>query len=118
MEKLCVDKNMVIVLRYVMRNGNGDVLENTMQSAPVNYLHGSTGIPALLQIQLEGLKAGDRRRVYLFKESNKVDDDFEFDVIIDEVREALPEEIILGYPLQITTVTCDNDCNCYDDSKN
>src|SRR5215510_1660131 len=103
MQMTCVDKDMVVALRYIMRNGKGDVLEDTMQSSPVNYLHGSDGILPLLQQQLKGLKAGDKRRVYLFKNNNDVDDDFEFDVVIDDVRTALPEEIILGYPIQITT---------------
>jgi FKBP-type peptidyl-prolyl cis-trans isomerase SlyD len=110
---VCVDKNMVVALRYVMCNGKGDVLEDTMQSSPVNYLHGSTGILVLLQQQLRGLKVGDEKKVYLFKDSSEADDDFVFDVMIDDVRTALPEEIILGYPLQTTTKVCDDDCGCY-----
>jgi FKBP-type peptidyl-prolyl cis-trans isomerase 2 len=115
MENLRVDKDMVVALRYIMRNGNGDVLEDTMQSAPVNYLHGSTGILPLLQQQLLGLKPGDKKRVYLFRESSEADDDFDFDVIIDDVREALAEEIVLGYPVQITAKICEEDCVCYDE---
>jgi hypothetical protein len=114
MDKLCVDKDMVVALRYIMRNGKGDVLEDTMQSVPVNYLHGSTGILPMLQQQLKGLAAGDKKKVYLFKNNSDADDDFEFDVIIDDVRVALPEEIILGYPTQITTAVCEDDCVCYD----
>jgi len=115
MQMACVDNDMVVALRYVMRNGKGDVLEDIMQASPVNYLHGSTGILPLLQKQLKGLKAGDKKKVYLFKNNSDVDDDFEFDVIIDDVRTALPEEIILGYPVQITTAICTDDCYCYDD---
>ncbi len=114
---VCVDKDMVVALRYVMRNGNGDVLEDTMQSSPVNYLHGSNGILPMLQQQLKGLKTGDKKKVYLFKNNSDVDDDFEFDVVIDDVRAALPEEIILGYPVQITTAICTDDCYCYDGSQ-
>jgi hypothetical protein len=114
MQMLSVDKDMVVALRYIMRNGKDDVLEDTMQSSPVNYLHGSTGILASLQQQLEGLKAGDKKKVYLFKNNSEADDDFVFDVVIDDVREALPEEIILGYPVQITTAICSDDCICYD----
>jgi len=112
----CVDKDMVVALRYIMRNGKGDVLEDTLQSSPVNYLHGSGGILSMLQQQLKGLKTGDKKKVHLFK-GNEADDDFEFDVIIDDVRAALPEEIILGYPVQITTTICDDDCNCYEESQ-
>lgn len=110
----CISHNRVVALRYVMRNGKGDVLEDNMQQQPVNYLQGSTGILPILQKQLEGLKAGDKKRVYLFKENSDADDDFEFDVIIDDVREALPEEIVLGYPIKITTTICTDECVCYD----
>lgn len=117
MSDLLVDKDMVVALRYIMRNRNGDVLEDTMQSTPVNYLHGSTGILLMLQQQLEGLKAGDKKKVYLFKDGSEANDDFEFDVIIDDVRAALSEEIILGYPVQIATVICEDDCECYEASQ-
>lgn len=113
MENLCADKDRVVALRYIMRNGNGEILEDIMQTLPVNYLHGSTGILSALQQQIKGLKTGDKKKVYLFKENSEADDDFEFDVIIDDVREALPEEIVLGYPVQITTKVCEDDCGCY-----
>ena len=117
MQMLYVNKDMVVALRYVMRNGKGDVLEDTMQSAPINYLHGSNGILPLLQEQLKGLKTGDKKNVYLFKNNNEADDDFVFDVVIDNIRKALPEEIILGYPIQITTEICKDDCYCYEESQ-
>lgn len=117
MDNLCVTKDMVVALRYIMRNGKGETLENTMQSSPVNYLHGSTGILPMLQQQLKGLTAGDKKKVYLFKDNSEADDDFEFDVVIDDVRTALPEEIILGYPVQITTSICEDDCMCYNESE-
>lgn len=111
MRKL-VTKDCVVALRYIMRNGKGDVLEDTMQLAPVNYLHGSSGILPLLQQQLEGLQRGDKKKAQLSKEVG-AGDDFSFDVIIDEVRIASPEEIRLGYPLQVTNLLCNEDCDCY-----
>ncbi len=108
-----IETNCVVALRYIMRNSKGETLENTIQSSPVNYLHGSAGILPLLQKQLEGLERGDKKKVQLSKESG-ADDNFSFDVIIDEVRAAFPEEIILGYPLQVTINTCGDDCDCYE----
>ena len=96
------------------RNGKGVVLEDIMHTAPVNYLHGSGGIQPLLQVQLEGLKAGDKKMVYLLKESGLTDDDFSFEVIIDSIRGALPEEVLLGYPVKIDTERCERDCGCYE----
>jgi len=110
-----IDKNRVVALRYIMRNGKGDVLDDTMHSAPVNYLHGSNGILILLQEQLQGLKTGDKKQVLLSKQNSEADDDFIFDVVIDDVRNATQEEIMLGYPLSITTEKCDEDCYCYNE---
>src|SRR5258706_3023416 len=96
-----IAKNSVASIRYIMKNDLGEILENTMDYDPVSYLHGSPGIQSLLQAQLEGLKAGDKKIVHLTKASGLADDDFIFEVIVDEVRAALKEEILLGYPVKI-----------------
>jgi FKBP-type peptidyl-prolyl cis-trans isomerase SlyD len=108
-----VEKNRIISIRYTMRNSRGVLLENTMESGPVNYLHGSNSIEPGLQAQLEGLKRGDRKKVYLLASSGLTTDDFEFDVIIDDINIAADEEIILGYPVNIPAKKCEEDCECY-----
>ena len=109
-----VKNNSVVALRYIMKNSRGEVLENSMNASPTVYLHGSTGIQLYLQNQLAGLVAGDRRKVYLGKSSGLSDDDYSFEVIIDGVRDALPEEVMLGYPVQVMVEKCEEDCECYD----
>jgi len=84
-----------------------------MNQNPVSYLHGSSGILPLLQEQLEGLKTGDKKIVYLDAESGLTSDDFIFEVIIDEVHTALKEELLLGYPVKIDVAKCEADCDCY-----
>jgi hypothetical protein len=111
---MCIAKDTVVAMRYIMRNGKGVVLEDTMHAVPVNYLHGSDGIQPLLQAQLAGLKPGDKKMVYLLKESGLTDDDFSFEVIIDSVRTVLPEEVLLGYPVMIDSEKCERDCGCYE----
>lgn len=108
-----IAKNSVVSIRYIMKNSKGDVLENTMNNDPVSYLHGSTGILQLLQSQLSGLKAGDKKVVHLTSASRLVNEDFIFEVIIDAVRAALQEEILLGYPVQLNVSKCEADCDCY-----
>ncbi|MDR3715043.1 MAG: hypothetical protein P4L51_19690 [Puia sp.] len=108
-----VSSNTVVSLRYIMFNGRGEVLENTMKGAPVSYLHGSGGIQPLLQAQLEGLFVGARKSVSLARDSGLTDDDYSFEVIIDEVRGALPEELLLGYPILPPAPACGEDCGCY-----
>ena len=40
-------------------------------------------------------------------------EDFIFEVIIDEVRVALKEEILLGYPVKVNVQKCEAGCDCY-----
>ncbi len=105
--------NCVVSMRYIMKDSTGLVLENTMNSHPVSYLHGSDGIQLMLQGQLEGMKAGDFATVYLDAASGLTTTNFSFDIVIDEVRAALEEELLLGYPVQLAVQPCEADCNCY-----
>lgn len=108
-----VKKNIVVAFRYVMKNGKGQVVETTIEGSPKFYLHGSSGIQPSLQFQFEGLKVGDTRVIYLKKESSPASEDFTFDIIIDELRPALDEELMLGYPVMIDKLICDSQCICY-----
>jgi FKBP-type peptidyl-prolyl cis-trans isomerase SlyD len=110
---MTVAKNCVVSMRHIMKSSKGVVLENTMNSLPVSYLHGAAGILSLLQEQLEGLKAGDKKIVFLAATSGLTAEDFVFEVIIDQVRTALKEEIMLGYPVQANVQACEADCDCY-----
>jgi len=108
-----IAKNSVVSMRYIMKNSTGEILENIMNNDPVIYLHGSSAIQSLLQLQLEGLKAGDKKSVYLKAASGLTNEDFILDVIIDEVREALQEELLLGYPIKINIAKCETGCSCH-----
>ena len=108
-----IAKNSIVSIRYIMKNSKEVVLENTMNHLPVSYLQGSPGILPLLQAQLEGLKAGDKKVVFLTAASGLTNEDFIFEVIIDEVRVASKEEILLGYPVKLNVPKCEADCDCY-----
>lgn len=105
-----IDNNQVVYIRYLMKNQAGEVLEDTLNRAPIGFLYGSGSIHPDLQRQLSGLKAGDRRQVFLKLSAHE---DFVFDVIIDAIRQATETEILLGYPLQ-TAQKCEDDCTCYE----
>lgn len=113
-----VSKNRVVSMRYIMKDEAGRVLEDTMSSHPVSYLHGAAGIQPVLQAQLEGLKPGDRATVYLDAAAGLTSSNFSFDIIIDQVRAAMEEELMLGYPVQVTVPPCNGDCVCYTADKN
>jgi hypothetical protein len=104
-------KNMVVTFRYVMRNAKGQVLEDTTAGEPTRYLHGSNEISPLLQQQLEGLKEGATSDISLLQSMGNASGDYFFKVIIETVRPANEDELLLGYPL--TLADCGDDCECH-----
>lgn len=106
-----IQENTVVFFRYIMRNSQGEALEDIMNGPSKSYLHGSENIQASLQHQLEGLKAGDKKTVYL-ETGTAPNDTYFFDIIIDQLRPALQEEIQLGYPVVVVDTICDADCDC------
>jgi hypothetical protein len=108
-----VTKNTVVTIRFIMQNSRGEVLENTMAGPAASYLHGGSGIIRSLQVQLDGLQEGERKQIFLLKEYENLEDDFIFDVLIEKIREALPQEIALGYPLTGKAMECAPGCVCY-----
>ena len=67
-----------------MSNAQGGILDNNR----ITYRHGSPDISTILQSQLEGLLPGQSKKIFLFKGQEDADDDFTFDVFIEDVRDA------------------------------
>ncbi len=107
-----IQNQTVVSMRYIMKNADGDIMEENMNAAPVQYVHGAGTILPSLESSLYGLKAGDRKSVYLSAASGLIDMDLSFEVIIDEVRSALKEEISQGYPLKVNISKCRPGCDC------
>ena len=94
-----ITNGKIVSLRYMMTNGRGEMLEDTRDKPATAYLHGSAAISMALQSQLTGMHAGERKNILLKKGTDGADDDFSFEVIILEVRDANPDELRLGHPL-------------------
>ena len=94
-----VAEKMVVSLRYIMKNKEGEEIENTMAGSPVHYVHGAGKILPQLETLLTGLKAGDKKSLTI-----DLPETFQFDIEIDEIRMATPEEIEAG------TLVLRNDC--------
>ena len=90
-----IRENTIVSIRYTMKNGRGEVLENKS----ITYLHGSSAISEILQSQLQGLEPGEQKQVLLKKGQEDADDDFTFDIVVDATREATPEEQKRGAPI-------------------
>jgi hypothetical protein len=101
----------IVSLRFAMRDASGQLLEDNLDTAPISYLQGGSQIYRELQVQLEGMLAGEQRQVVLVMPETPPRR-FLFDVYVDAVRPATGAEIAAGFPLE-QTPGCDADCNCH-----
>ena len=100
---LRIAPNHVVSLRYSLKNSQGEILESNWNTAPVRYLYGTGHIHPELEAALVGLKAGDEKSVSLTKAHYpELDDDFIFEIVIDEVRPATEAEQQRGYAFPAT----------------
>ena len=109
-----VSADTVVSLRYIMKNKQGEILEDRMHTTAVNYLHGAENILPALEACLEGLETGQKKSISISNEiSRELNDQFYFDIIIDDVRQATEEELQKRKPDQPTTGNkCEPGCSC------
>jgi FKBP-type peptidyl-prolyl cis-trans isomerase 2 len=102
-----VRKDTVVTMRYIMKDDQGEVMEDTMNNSPVQYLHGCGIMLSSLETFLEGLTTGEQKSFTVNEmQWNKM---LHFDVVIDEVRMATDEEIKLRRPMNNE---CGPECCC------
>jgi FKBP-type peptidyl-prolyl cis-trans isomerase SlyD len=107
-----VATNTVVTIRYVMKNGRGEILEDTMDKPPVEYLHGSGNILPGLEKGLDGLPAGFSKLIKFTIDDNSQETYF-INVKIDSIRAATPAEIERGKPeLKHIDKGCGPACCC------
>jgi FKBP-type peptidyl-prolyl cis-trans isomerase SlyD len=97
--------NTVVSLRYIMKNKEGEEVENTFSGPAVQYVHGSGKILPQLETRLTGLHTGDKKHISL-----EIPDTIHFEIEVDDIRVATAEEIDTGSP--ITASECGPDCCC------
>ena len=92
-----IAEKTVVSLRYIMKNKDGEEIENTFSGPAVQYIHGSGKILPQLEKSLTGLRTGDKKEIAL-----DLPDTFHFEVQIDDIRIATPEELETGSPISVT----------------
>lgn len=104
---MLVKKGTIVSLRYVMKENNGKIIEDTMNGKGVEYLHGGGNILPSLESVLEGLPVGTQKSFTVHDE--QLTHPLHFEVVIDEIREATTEEIKSG---KSGTEECGPGCCC------
>lgn len=106
-----VHHNTIVSLRYTMRNEAGDLMEDNTGREAISYVHGSGNLLPALEQEMSGLSAGDAKTFTIRDELLK--GAFRFEVFVDAVRAATPEEIAAGLPAKpAATEECGPDCIC------
>ncbi len=104
-----IAKHTVVSLRYVMKNDQGEMLETTMDKLPVDYVHGSGKIIPMLEGYLEGMECGQQKSFSLAADPDSgLGEKIHFDIVIDQVRSATPQESASGEPDK----ACGPGCRC------
>ena len=87
-------------MRYTMKNSAGEILVNTLEEEPVEFLFGSGEILPGLEHSLTGLKIGEQKSFSVSPETVPgFGQTIHFDVVIDDIRWATVDE-------------CGPDCDC------
>jgi len=101
---MIVAEKHVISIRFRMVNSRLEVLQDNMDGLPIHYLHGHGDILPALEAELAGMQVREMKEIYLSRENGyaELDDDFTFQVIIDQIRLASADEIRYGLVRQDT----------------
>ena len=106
-----ITDNTMVSLRYLVKDKQGEVIENIMDCEPVKYVQGSGKLLPELEDAVKGLQAGDAKSFTLA--GPNVSRELFIDVIIDDVREALPGELQHGGPVPLAGKNgCGDGCCC------
>ncbi len=86
----CVRKNLKITIAYILKDGNGKIIEEIPQSHPVVYIHGlSDFVPPGLQNAMDGLKIGQRAVVPL--SAHDAYGSYQDELVIEVTKEELQD---------------------------
>lgn len=91
-----IERDCLVELDYLLRNGKGDVVEQSTERGPMIYLHGHEEILAALEQKLDGIEEGEKLSVCL--EPDQAYGPYDVDQILSVPRSEFPEdaEIVPG----------------------
>jgi len=85
-----IHQDCIVELEYRLKNGQGEVIEESSGRGPMVYLHGHQEILPALEEQLEGREAGDQLSVCL--EPDQAYGPYDVDQILSVPRSEFPAD--------------------------
>ena len=113
---MVVNEKAIVSMRYAMKNSQGEVLTSLENSPVFTFLPGSGTVLPQLESVLLGMSQGEKKTVMVLREQGLagLNNDYFFDVLIEDVREASEEEIMQGQPIiAMLAKECGANCACH-----
>ena len=97
-----ISSGTLVELSYVIEDPQGEVLESSEQSGPLDYQHGQGELPPALEEALEGKQPGDDVEVSLGP--GEAFGEYNVDGLVSVPRSEFPEEteLIVGDSIELT----------------
>lgn len=105
MSEITIVEGSIVSLAYVLKNSDGDILDQSSDKEPMVYLHGSGQIIPGLETALTGLRPGDKKLVCV--EPLDAYGEFDEELCITVSKDQLPTDAALEEGMQFETNTPD-----------
>lgn len=102
-----IQDGKVVYLKYLLKDSEGEVLDEADEKDPMIYLHGAEQIVPGLEDALEGLKVGDSKQVSVDPEDGYGVHDPKLKMAVD--RSQFPEDVIPEEGMQFEVETDDGE---------
>ncbi|MBX3241547.1 MAG: peptidylprolyl isomerase [Chitinophagaceae bacterium] len=86
---MIVEKNKVVSISYAATDDSGNVVDSNFDFEPLEYLHGHGNILQTLEMELDGLKVDEEKKVTL--SAGQAYGDFDPELVFEVSREQFPE---------------------------
>ncbi len=100
---MVIAKDKMVSIHYTLKDVEGNQLDSSVGSTPLDYIHGYGNLITGLERELEGKSVGDKIHVQI--EPKDAYGEFDSKLIMDVPRDRFDtaEEITVGMPFQVMT---------------
>lgn len=95
---MIIEKNKVVSIDYTLKNVSGEIIDESKNAGPLNYIHGNGMLITGLEKMLEGKKPGDSFHAEI--EAAEAYGERKEDLIIEVPREHFPDDIQIKEGMQ------------------
>ena len=98
---MIIENNKVVAIDYVLKNKDGEIIDDSKNAGPLEYLHGHGDSIVGLEKALLGKSEGDKVSAVI--ESAEAYGEIDSKLIVDVPKDGFPEEITVEVGMQFQT---------------